>query len=78
LGNRLKGTNNAKNGKLEYLPGENQGNQVRSGAMQLPGDPRRPLTLTPGTPAYQRAVENAVLDPRLPPEYQELLKNYYK
>ncbi len=78
LGNRLNGTNAAKNGKLEYLPGENQGNQVRSGAMQLPGDPRRPLTLTPGTPAYQRAVENAVLDPRLPPEYQEMLKNYYK
>ncbi len=78
LGNRLNGSNAAKNGKLEYLPGENQGNQVRSGAMQLPGDPRRPLTLTPGTPAYQRAVENAVLDPRLPPEYQEMLKNYYK
>jgi hypothetical protein len=78
LGQRLNGTNKSKNGKLEYLPGQNQGNQVRSGAMQLPGDPRRPLTLTPGTPAYQRAVENAVLDPRLPPEYQELLKNYYK
>jgi hypothetical protein len=78
LGNRLNGSNAAKNGKLEYLPGENQGNQVRSGAMQLPGDPKRPLTLTPGTPAYQRAVENAVLDPRLPPEYQEMLKNYYK
>jgi hypothetical protein len=78
LGQRLNGSNAAKNGKLEYLPGENQGNQVRSGAMQLPGDPRKPLTLTPGTPAYQRAVENAVLDPRLPPEYQELLKNYYK
>jgi hypothetical protein len=78
LGNRLNGANAAKNGKLEYLPGENQGNQVRSGAMQLPGDPKRPLTLTPGTPAYQRAVENAVLDPRLPPEYQEMLKNYYK
>lgn len=78
LGNRPNGLNGQKNGKLEYLPGESQGNQVRSGAMQLPGDPRRPLTLTPGTPAYQRAVENAVLDPRLPPEYQELLKNYYK
>ncbi len=78
LGNRLNGTNAAKNGKLEYLPGQVQGSQVRSGAMQLPGDPRRPLTLTPGTPAYQRAVENAVLDPRLPPEYQEMLKNYYK
>ncbi len=78
LGNRLNGANAAKKGKLEYLPGENQGNQVRSGAMQLPGDPKRPLTLTPGTPAYQRAVENAVLDPRLPPEYQEMLKNYYK
>ena len=77
-GNRPIGLNGQKNGKLEYLPGELQGNQVRSGAMQLPGDPKRPLTLTPGTPAYQRAVENAVLDPRLPPEYQELLKNYYK
>jgi hypothetical protein len=80
LGSRTPGgnANGQKNGKLEYLPGDVQGNQVRSGAMQLPGDPKRPLSLTEGSPAYRRAVENAVLDPRLPPEYQELLKNYYK
>ena len=65
-------------GKLEYLPGTLRGTQVRSGALQLPGDPRAPLTGTPGTPAYKRAAEGAVLDPKLPPEYQELLKNYYR
>ena len=68
----------AQSGKLEYLPGTVRGTQVRSGALQLPGDPRAPLTGTPGTPAYQRAAEGAVLDPKLPPEYQELLKNYYR
>ena len=68
----------APSGKLEYLPGTLRGTQVRSGAMQLPGDPRVPLTGTPGTPAYKRAAEGAVLDPKLPPEYQELLKNYYR
>lgn len=68
----------AQSGKLEYLPGTVRGTQVRSGALQLPGDPRAPLTGTPGTPAYKRAAEGAVLDPKLPPEYQELLKNYYR
>lgn len=68
----------APSGKLEYLPGTLRGTQVRSGALQLPGDPRAPLTGTPGTPAYKRAAEGAVLDPKLPPEYQELLKNYYR
>lgn len=68
----------AQSGKLEYLPGTLRGTQVRSGALQLPGDPRVPLTGTPGTPAYKRAAEGAVLDPKLPPEYQELLKNYYR
>lgn len=68
----------APSGKLEYLPGTVRGTQVRSGALQLPGDPRAPLTGTPGTPAYRRAAEGAVLDPKLPPEYQELLKNYYR
>ena len=68
----------APSGKLEYLPGTLRGTQVRSGALQLPGDPRVPLTGTPGTPAYKRAAEGAVLDPKLPPEYQELLKNYYR
>ncbi len=68
----------AQSGKLEYLPGTVRGTQVRSGALQLPGDPRAPLTGTPGTPAYKRAAEGAVLDPKLPLEYQELLKNYYR
>ena len=68
----------AQSGKLEYLPGTVRGTQVRSGALQLPGDPLIPLTGTPGTPAYKRAAEGAVLDPKLPPEYQELLKNYYR
>jgi hypothetical protein len=69
---------NGKPSKLEYLPGTVRGRDVRSGALQLPGDPRQPLTGTPGTPQYQRAAEGAILDPKLPPEYQELLKNYYK
>jgi hypothetical protein len=67
-----------QSGKLEYLPGSVKGTNVRSGALQLPGDPRRPLTGTPGTPGYKRAAESAILDPKLPPEYQELLKNYYR
>ena len=65
-------------GKLEYLPGQAQGKDARSSALPLPGDARRPLTGTPGTPEYQRAVESAVQDPRLPPEYQEMLRNYYR
>jgi hypothetical protein len=69
---------NGDNGKLEYLPGTVKGTNVRSGALQLPGDPRQPLTGTPGTPGYKRATESAILDPKLPPEYQELLKNYYR
>lgn len=68
----------AGQGKLEYLPGDARGNQRRSGALQLPGDPSRGLTATPGSPEYRRAVESAILDPRLPPEYREMLKNYYR
>lgn len=65
-------------GKLEYLPGAARGTASRSGALQLPGDPRRPLTGDPSSAEYRRALEAAVLDPRLPPEYQELLRNYYR
>jgi hypothetical protein len=68
----------AGQGKLEYLPGQDRGDQRRSGALQLPGDPSRGLTATPGSPEYRRAVESAILDPRLPPEYREMLKNYYR
>lgn len=68
----------AAQGKLEYLPGQARGDQRRSGALQLPGDPRRGLSATPGSPEYRRAVESAILDPRLPPEYREMLKNYYR
>lgn len=72
------GTAEDGQGKLEYLPGQPRGEDRRSGALQLPGDPRRPLTGTPGSPTYRRAAESAVLDPRLPPEYQEMLRNYYR
>jgi hypothetical protein len=65
-------------GKLEYLQGAPRGNQVRSGALQLPGDPNNGFTSPTGSAAYRRAAEAAVLDPRLPPEYQEMLKNYYR
>jgi hypothetical protein len=65
-------------GKLEYLQGTPKGNQVRSGALQLPGDPKNGFTSPTGSAAYRRAAEAAVLDPRLPPEYQEMLKNYYR
>jgi hypothetical protein len=72
------GATAAGQGKLEYLPGQDRGDQRRSGALQLPGDPSRGLTATPGSPEYRRAVESAILDPRLPPEYREMLKNYYR
>jgi hypothetical protein len=75
-GQRL-GVDSSK-GKLDYLSGDTRAGERRGGALQLPGDPNRPLTGTPGSTSYQRAVESAVLDPRLPPEYQELVKNYYK
>ncbi|MFN3265812.1 MAG: hypothetical protein ACK41E_03130 [Deinococcales bacterium] len=65
-------------GKLEYLQGAPKGNQVRSGALQLPGDPKNGFTSPQNSAAYRRAAESAVLDPRLPPEYQELLRNYYR
>lgn len=65
-------------GKLEYLPGETKRNIARSGALPLPGDASRTLPSGPSAEPYRRAAESAVLDPRLPPEYQELLKQYYR
>jgi hypothetical protein len=65
-------------GKLEYLPGETKRNVSRSGALPLPGDSSRTLPAGPNAEPYRRAAESAVLDPRLPPEYQELLKQYYR
>jgi hypothetical protein len=65
-------------GKLEYLPGETKRNISRSGALPLPGDSSRTLPSGSGAEPYRRAAESAVLDPRLPPEYQELLKQYYR
>ena len=64
-------------GKLEYLPGESKRNISRSGALPLPGDASQTLPAGSGE-TYRRAAESAVLDPRLPPEYQELLKQYYR
>jgi hypothetical protein len=65
-------------GKLEYLQGAPKGRDVRSGALQLPGDPKNGFTSPTSSAEYRRAAEAAVLDPRLPPEYQEMLKNYYR
>jgi hypothetical protein len=65
-------------GKLEYLPGETKRNISRSGALPLPGDSSRTLPSGSSSEPYRRAAESAVLDPRLPPEYQELLKQYYR
>jgi hypothetical protein len=65
-------------GKLEYLPGETKRNIARSGALPLPGDSSRTLPAGSSSEPYRRAAESAVLDPRLPPEYQELLKQYYR
>jgi hypothetical protein len=65
-------------GKLEYLPGESKRNISRSGALPLPGDSSRTLPTGSNAEPYRRAAESAVLDPRLPPEYQELLKQYYR
>jgi hypothetical protein len=65
-------------GKLEYLPGETKRNISRSGALPLPGDASRTLPAGSSSEPYRRAAESAVLDPRLPPEYQELLKQYYR
>jgi hypothetical protein len=65
-------------GKLEYLPGESKRNIARSGALPLPGDASRTLPAGSSGEPYRRAAESAVLDPRLPPEYQELLKQYYR
>jgi hypothetical protein len=65
-------------GKLEYLPGETKRNISRSGALPLPGDSSRTLPAGSSNEPYRRAAESAVLDPRLPPEYQELLKQYYR
>ena len=65
-------------GKLEYLPGESKRNIVRSGALPLPGDSSRTLPAGSSGEPYRRAAESAVLDPRLPPEYQELLRQYYR
>ena len=65
-------------GKLEYLPGESKRNISRSGALPLPGDTSRTLPTGSSSEPYRRAAESAVLDPRLPPEYQELLKQYYR
>ncbi len=77
-GNPVAAQRKSGTGKLEYLQGTPKGNNVRSGALQLPGDPRNGFTSATGSAQYRRAAESAVLDPRLPPEYQEMLKNYYR
>jgi hypothetical protein len=77
-GNPVAANRQSSKGKLEYLQGTPKGNNVRSGALQLPGDPRNGFTSPTSSATYRRAAESAVLDPRLPPEYQEMLKNYYK
>lgn len=77
-GNPVAASRKSGQGKLEYLQGTPKGNNVRSGALQLPGDPKNGFTSPTGSAQYRRAAESAVLDPRLPPEYQEMLKNYYR
>ena len=77
-GSPVAANRQAGQGKLEYLQGTVRGNQVRSGALQLPGDSSNGFTSPTGSTAYRRAAESAVLDPKLPPEYQEMLKNYYR
>ncbi len=77
-GNPVAANRQSGKGKLEYLQGTAKGNNVRSGALQLPGDPTNGFTSPTGSASYRRAAESAVLDPRLPPEYQEMLKNYYR
>jgi hypothetical protein len=77
-GNPVAANRQSSQGKLEYLQGIPKGNNVRSGALQLPGDSRNGFTSPTNSSTYRRAAESAVLDPRLPPEYQEMLKNYYR
>jgi hypothetical protein len=77
-GNPIAANRQSSKGKLEYLQGTPKGNNVRSGALQLSGDPRNGFTSPTNSSSYRRAAESAVLDPRLPPEYQEMLKNYYR
>jgi hypothetical protein len=77
-GNPIPAARESGKGKLEYLQGTPKGNNVRSGALQLPGDPKNGFTSPTNSATYRRSAESAVLDPRLPPEYQEMLKNYYR
>ncbi len=77
-GNPVAADRKSGKGKLEYLQGTARGDNVRSGALQMAGDPKNGFTSPTGSAAYRRAAESAVLDPRLPPEYQEMLRNYYR
>ena len=71
-------TGSTGNGSLQFLPGTVAATQARSGVLPLPGDPNSPWSAGRSSPAFQHAVESAVDDPRLPPEYQQLLRAYYR
>ncbi|HEX2864999.1 MAG TPA: hypothetical protein VHN99_10560, partial [Deinococcales bacterium] len=71
------GTDGQK-GQLQFLPGTVEATQARSGVLPLPGDPNSPWAGSKSSPSFRKAVETAVDDPRLPPEYQELLRAYYR
>jgi hypothetical protein len=64
---------------LEFLGGQRQdGPATRAGVIRLPGE--QPAELPTGSPGanFERAVEQAITEGRIPVEYQEILRNYFR
>lgn len=64
---------------LEFLPGQLQeGPAARAGVILQPG--QEPGELPAGMPAggFERAVEQALTEGRIPVEFQEILRNYFR
>ncbi|MBS3933527.1 MAG: hypothetical protein KGZ35_04155 [Truepera sp.] len=69
----------APGGPLEFLPGQLQeGPAARAGVILQPGV--EPAELPAGMPAggFERAVEQALTEGRIPVKFQEILRNYFR
>lgn len=69
----------APEGPPELLEGAlGPGAETTGGAVRLPGSVEGPLPPGAGGDAYRRAVERAVTEGRIPVEYQEIIRNYFR
>lgn len=64
---------------VEHLPGRiGEGPSTVGGEVRLPGTPNGDLPEGEAREQYERAVERAVTEGRIPVEYQEILREYFR